>query len=91
MEELKQYRPFGKGFPAPEVELRFYPSDGEWSTLSDGKHLKVTLPHGFEVLSWNHAGEIRRHDSLDIVRMRGRLEENSYKGAYRVQFVGDFI
>ena len=91
LEELKQYRPFGKGFPAPEAELRFYPSDGEWSTLSDGKHLKITLPHGFEVLSWNRAGEIRRHDGLDIVRMRGRLEENSYKGTYRVQFVGDFI
>lgn len=91
LDELKPYRPFGQGFPAPDIELRFYPSDGIWSTLSDGKHLKIILPHGLEVLVWNKADEISRQDGIERLTMRGRLEENVFNGNHKVQFVGDFV
>lgn len=92
LDELRQYQPFGQGFPPPDIELRFAPSDGSWSVMgSRDQHLKIILPQGLEVLLWNKASEISRQDGLSTLVMRGRLEENVYRGNHKIVFVGDFV
>lgn len=90
LSELEYYRPFGKGFPAPFIKLKFNADTAFCEVMgSEKQHLKIRLPYGFDVLCWNQAS---RADNIDgIVCVEGHLEKNEFNNSVRVQFVGDLV
>lgn len=99
LDELEEYRPFGRGFEAPRILLRFHTRDVvEWKRMgkdpSDrsrpGPHLKIVLPNGFDVVCWNQGflmdGE-RAKEGWH--RVSGHLERSTFRDIPRIQFVGD--
>ena len=90
MEELKQFKPFGSGFPAPNIALRFRPEDAVWNVMgSVRQHLKLELPRGLEVLLWNQSDKmsLQRRIGQDIVVM-GHLGRSVFRGVESVNFTG---
>lgn len=88
--QLDEMRPFGVGFPEPTLLLRFRPTEGEWSTMGSMKqHLKVVLPHGFEVLCWNQSDKMSLARSNKPVEVWGRLGINRFRDSVTVQFMGE--
>lgn len=92
LSELEYYHPFGKGFPAPSILLRFTKQESEWSYLGKTRsHLKIRLPYGFTVLLWNQANMMHLHDDTDVYYVLGHLELNEFNGVHTMNFVGEFI
>ena len=95
LEELEIYRPFGAGFPAPDLELEFRPMEASWSYLGkDKNHIKVVLPHGFVLVCFNQAAYFPKDIYVDqlpkVISVRGHLNLNEYAGIKSVQFMGSF-
>lgn len=93
MAEMERFKPFGPGFPEPNVMLRFRPEEAEWSVMGSVKqHLKLTLDKGFEVLLWNQAAKIRnqKRKGEDIIVM-GKLGMSVFKDIETVIFTGDMV
>lgn len=93
LEELEVCRPFGHGFPAPNVLLRFYTTDGNWYIIGKEKnHVKIVLPHGFNVLCFKQAeqfgGSVDLRGLPPVIEMTGKLCFNEYMGVRSVQFLG---
>ena len=93
LHEIDLYRPFGTGFPAPDVELEFRPKDAEWFYLGkDKNHIKAVLPGGLTLLCFNQAsffpGSIDASQFPEVTKVRGHLNLNEFAGATTVQFLG---
>lgn len=89
MTDMDELRPFGVGFPEPSVMLRFHPGDGEWRTMgSMNQHLKISLPHGFDVICWNQGDRLSLARTSDELRVWGKLSVNRYRDSVTVQFTG---
>jgi len=79
--------PFGHGNPQPVLRIRNARLT-KYSSLSDGKHLKLFVKAGtrsFEALLWNggwRSRELVRARTLDLA---GRLEINEFNGSTRLQ------
>lgn len=92
MDELKQFKPFGVGFEAPRILLKFKATDGEWQTLGSAQqHLKIRLPYGFDVLVWNAADKLSWAGTDREVALFGSLNLNEFRNTLTVQFIGDFV
>ena len=92
LQELSRYHPFGQGFAAPCILLKFKPEDGEWSVMGGTKqHLKIRLAHGFEVLLWNQSNQINRKDMNRECFVVGQLGMSEYLGNHTINFIGDFM
>lgn len=91
LSEIENYRPFGKGFPAPVVKLVFHDDDViDWKVIGRAKeHLKIMFGNGFDVLCWNQAGYIS-NKGTDVCEhvVIGHLGMSEYKGAISVNFTG---
>ena len=90
MEELKRFKPFGHGFPEPNIALRFRPEEAEWKQMgSVRQHLKLELPRGLEVLLWNQGPKIKLQGNTgqDLVVM-GHLGRSEFRGIETVNFTG---
>lgn len=93
LRDMRFLRPFGPGFPAPKLLLRFRVNHGDWSLLgSDKKHVKVRLSQGFEVLGFHQATFYNDLDesSYDIVECAGNFSINVYNDVRTIQFLGEF-
>lgn len=89
--ELEWYQPFGVCFSEPVIKLRFRASEGVWSVMGSTKqHLKILLPHGFEVLCFNQASFINMADAGGMVEVIGHLSANEFNGHYTINFIGEF-
>lgn len=92
MDEVSRYKPFGVAFEAPHILLRFRPDEAQWQVIGSMKqHLKMILPYGFEVISWNAADRVNRKDQPGMVCVQGNLSVNHFRGADTVQFIGDIV
>lgn len=90
--ELAQYKPFGHGFPGPDILLKFRPSDGDWLRIgSEKQHVKILLPYDFTVLCWNEPRDIQDLQDRDLIQVRGSLGISEFRGQFTVQFVGDIF
>ncbi len=101
MIDLKQYGPFGKGFPAPNILLKFNKVHGAFSHLKaytetdeagqeveKYKHVKITVAPHFDVLLWN-TEDAQVMNSMDesIVCLTGYLTESYYNNERYINFV----
>ena len=91
IEEVQHYRPFGKGFPEPNIKLHFNAKDAKWTVLKNGLHLKIFLPLNFNVLCWNQGHLIEQSKSFDSFDVWGKLEISEFNGERSVQFVGKLV
>ncbi len=92
LEEIDDYKPFGKGFEKPRGLLRFRTSDVvSWETMSKGVHMKIVLPGGFEVLCWNQGHLINQKDLFTDHSVMGSLDISEYGGTTSIVFKGDFV
>ena len=87
IEKIKLLEPFGEGNKVPIFMIKNLKIDSI-RTLSEGKHLKLTLKDGNQVLSaigfnlGNYANEFLLDDKVDVV---GQLEINEFGGNKQVQ------
>ena len=87
IEKIKLLEPFGEGNKVPIFMMKNLKIDSI-RTLSEGKHLKLTLKDGNQVLSaigfniGSYADEFLLDDKVDVV---GQLEINEFGGNKQVQ------
>lgn len=94
LDELERFRPFGKGFPPPRVELRLKPDEAEWKTIGgDRQHLKLTMAHGLDVLLWDQAGKIKWAEECrgQTLRVTGQLGVSTFRDQETMNFTGTMI
>ena len=93
---IESVRPYGHGFPRPEVEMIVDLSRCSIQTLgSDESHLKIVLPIGVKLLWWGEAGRKPSLEELadspipgeSLVSFRVTLGINVFMGTTSVQAV----
>lgn len=91
--EIDNYRPFGKGFPAPNIKLVFSNNDVvEWKQMGKAKqHLKISLGNGFDILCWNQGQFITLKDTDVQHVVYGRLGQSEFRNVVSVNFSGDLV
>lgn len=86
---IGEMRPYGNGFPMPEIELILNLSRCAFQTIGEDKtHLRIVTHSGIKVLWWNNAAIVmqlqeRAQSTIpgdNIVRLRGRLDVNNFRG-----------
>lgn len=94
LNELEKFKPFGPGFYRPNIALRFRPEDAfEWIVMgSSNQHLKLELPHGFEVLLWNQADKLKYRNLIghDLVVL-GHIGVSEFNDLTTVNFTGQLL
>lgn len=102
IEEAEEYRPFGRGFEAPQALLTFDAASAVFVPIgADKTHLKIRLPlperdkNGktdyFDVLCWGQADFIKDGEPTGQVKIVGTLAVNSFGGRKMPQFSGDIL
>lgn len=90
LDELEYWRPFGPGFPAPNIKLIFDGGDCIVDHLRNKKggtpHLKLKPTKNLTVLCWGQGDvPIDRSKNYAVV---GHFESNEYNGIKKLQFIG---
>lgn len=91
MNQVQQFAPFGPGFKLPQVSLTFDPANANYSLLSGGQHLKVTLANGVNVLLWNYGEKMSDIMNAKKVHLLGSFKYNYFKEQRSVQFSADSV
>lgn len=93
LEEIEEYRPFGKGFEKPVGIIKFTNTDIiEWKRMGSNKqHLKLSLPGGFNILCWNQGHLIDQRDKFESHTVVGSLGQSTFKGITSINFTGEFV
>ena len=96
LEELQHHRPFGEGFAAPNILLKY-----DMTTIdrekdikvigSENQHLKIGIDYGMEILLWNQSSELDRIKNSEYLSFSGHLEESMMFGKQRINFVGTVL
>ena len=86
---LREFSPFGIGFPEPLFSLKDLPTKS-LQFISFGKHLSTPISINSKILGFNMPeSEIKSHLSIDLF---GNLTTSVFKGKTTVEFrVSDFI
>lgn len=93
LDELSPFHPFGPGFEAPNIILRFDPQKScKWSLFDNGKHIRARLSRGFNLVCFNQGhyfdSEIDSTQFGDEIEVAGQLALNTFNGKTTVQFLG---
>lgn len=96
LRDVRLCRPFGPGFPSPQILLRFRSSEAAWMLLgSESQHVKLLLPGGLPLLCFNQGvgfcGTIHLDKLPDVIEVVGALSYNEFNGSVSVQFIGTFL
>ena len=91
--DLNKYRPFGSGFEAPKLLLRFDSQDVEdWTVLGSSKiHLKIYLKNNLVVYAWNQADMLTKIKRRKTIEMVGDFSVNSWQDVDTLGFRGEFV
>ena len=86
---LREFSPFGIGFPEPVFSLKDLPTKS-LQFISFGKHLSTPISINSKILGFNMPeSEIKSYVSIDLF---GNLSTSTYRGKTTVEFrVSDFI
>ena len=93
LDELSPFHPFGPGFEAPNIILRFDPQKScKWSLSDNGKHIQAELRRKLNLVCFNQGhyfeGEIDSTQFGDEIEVAGQLALNTFNGETKVQFIG---
>lgn len=94
LDDVASMAPYGPGFEAPDILLRFYPTVDEPEFVRMGglkQHLKINLAHGFQIILWNHGHLEDAIKRLPVCEVRGKLGLNVYMERYTVIFTGEAL
>lgn len=94
LDDVASMAPYGPGFEAPDILLRFYPGEDEPEFVRMGglkQHLKINLAQGFQVILWNHGSLEDTIKKLSVCEVRGKLGLNVYMDRYTVIFTGEAL
>lgn len=93
LDEIDNYRPFGKGFEEPMGYFRFRNQDViQWRRIGKAnEHLKISLPCGMDILCWNQGHLFDQQYSSSTHVVRGTLGRSEFRGNISIHFTGDFI
>ena len=88
-EILREFSPFGMGFPEPVFSIRNLPTKS-LQFISFGKHLSTPISINSKLLGFNiNESEIKSHLSVDLF---GNLNASSFRGKTTIEFrISDFI
>lgn len=88
-EILRQFSPFGVGFPEPVFALRNLPTKS-LQFISQGKHISTPISINTKILGFNYPeSEIRKHNTIDIF---GNLGMSSFRDRLTLEFrISDLI
>ena len=86
---LREFSPFGIGFPEPTFSLKDLPTKS-LQFISFGKHLSTPISINSKILGFNMMeSEIKAHAAIDLF---GNLTTSTFRGKTSVEFrVSDFI
>lgn len=101
---LALLEPFGRGFPAPTIEVTFQPAHATMTMLgrrdgakpestdpADYKHLKVVTGHGLEIVYFNKAELIDEIKDASLATASVRLSLDSFAGRLRARTIAESI
>lgn len=101
IDEIEEYRPFGRGFETPQILLSFDTGDAVFSAIgADKTHLKIRLPLGkdkygkttyFDILCWGQSDYIAQGKPTGTMKVLGNLSVNEFRGSRTAQFSGDIL
>lgn len=93
LNDIEDYKPFGKGFEEPNGQLHFRNQDVVQKRRigKSDEHLKISLAGGFDILCWNQGRLITQFDSFDEHTINGNLGRSEFRGVISINFVGDFV
>ena len=88
--DMQRLKPFGRGFEAPKIELRFDFDQAKFVTMGSVKqHLKVQLAYGFEALCWNQSNIVEDLKPGDKLIIDGHLSVSEYMDTVTLCMIGD--
>ncbi|MDO4467010.1 MAG: DHH family phosphoesterase [Bacillota bacterium] len=90
IESLNVLRPFGQGFPFPNMKLE-EPKIKSCFQIQGGKHCKYTLQSNLECMLFNQSRENTFHSPYEIKGLIGTLSINTFRQKRSVNFLIDEI
>lgn len=88
--DMQRLKPFGRGFEAPKIELRFDFDQAKFVTIGSVKqHLKAQLAYGFEALCWNQSNIVEDLKPGDKLIIDGHLSVSEYMDTTTLCMIGD--
>ncbi len=93
LDELDEFRPFGRDWPEPWGLFKFADKDVvTWKVFGKASnHLKIILQSGFELILWNQADKVNNRKPGAVYGVTGMLEHNTYDEGWPVHFKGDLV
>lgn len=93
LDEIEDYKPFGKGFEEPKGSIHFRNQDViEWKRMGKAnEHLKIILPGGLDIICWHQGHLISQKDSFNDHTVNGNLGRSEFNGVMSINFTGDFV
>lgn len=93
LDEIEDYKPFGKGFEEPKGCIHFRNQDViEWKRMGKvNEHLKIILPGGLDVICWRQGHLISQKDLFTEHVVYGNLNRSEYMGVMSINFTGGFV
>lgn len=94
LEEIMLYKPFGVGFPEPNI---LFTSDAELKDEqirvmgSEKQHLALTFDYGFQVILWNQADDIDKIKAAKKLKFAGFLQKSEFMGKEQTNLIGRFV
>ena len=90
--DMQALRPFGHGFEAPRILLRFDAQDAAWMVIGrEQNHCKAVLPYGIPVLIWKRADLCENGAPSGVFELQGRFAFNEFNGNVSLQFITDKV
>ena len=87
--QLDALEPFGHGLEYPDIRVSAMAGECSVRQLSGGKHLKITLPCGMDLLWWNQGGRIEEVKAAGLITARVRLGVNTFRNKTNSQGIVD--
>lgn len=90
IKQVKTLKPFGVGFSEPRIEINADLTNAEMQKMGkDKQHLKIMLPNGVNLISWNNANKVDELAGKHEVHFNGVFEANEFRGRTSLQVQGD--
>lgn len=89
MTDMKEWGPYGSGFPEPRIMLKFHKEHAIISSLKEGQHTKIALaPTDISILLWNTTPEeVEKSSDEEFIYLEGYLATSIFRGKTNINFI----